>query len=128
MAKPGATPEMSQIRVPLIWKPRARSDAPHAGPERGPGRVMADRLGLGAPGALAEAGVEVLPGPFLDFRDPWGNRVEIVGYDNIQFSKAPNGCAAWGNTSFQERAGNHSARAVAVPGRALPRRHATHNS
>jgi lactoylglutathione lyase len=40
--------------------------------------------------ALAEAGVEVLPGPFLDFRDPWGNRVEIVGYDHIQFSKAPN--------------------------------------
>jgi lactoylglutathione lyase len=40
--------------------------------------------------ALAEAGVEVLPGPFLDFRDPWGNRFEIVGYDNIQFTKAPN--------------------------------------
>src|SRR5258705_1601451 len=40
--------------------------------------------------ALAEAGVEVLPGPFLDFRDPWGNRVEIVGYQSIQFSKAPN--------------------------------------
>jgi len=40
--------------------------------------------------ALVETGVEVLPGPFLDFRDPWGNRVEIVGYDNIQFSKAPN--------------------------------------
>src|SRR5438270_5958446 len=39
--------------------------------------------------ALTEAGVEVLPGPFLDFRDPWGNRIEIVGYDNIQFSKAP---------------------------------------
>jgi lactoylglutathione lyase len=40
--------------------------------------------------ALAEAGVEVLPGRFLDFRDPWGNRIEIVGYDNIQFTKAPN--------------------------------------
>jgi lactoylglutathione lyase len=40
--------------------------------------------------ALAEAGVDVLPGPFLDFRDPWGNRFEIVAYDNIQFSKAPN--------------------------------------
>jgi lactoylglutathione lyase len=39
--------------------------------------------------ALTEAGVEVLPGPFLDFRDPWGNRFEIVGYDNIQFTKAP---------------------------------------
>jgi lactoylglutathione lyase len=40
--------------------------------------------------ALDAAGVEVLPGPFLDFRDPWGNRIEIVGYDNIQFTKAPN--------------------------------------
>jgi lactoylglutathione lyase len=40
--------------------------------------------------ALAVAGVDVLAGPFLDFRDPWGNRIEIVGYDNIQFSKAPN--------------------------------------
>ena len=39
--------------------------------------------------ALAEAGVEILPGPFLDFRDPWGNRIEIVGYSNIQFTKAP---------------------------------------
>lgn len=38
--------------------------------------------------ALAEAGVEALPGPFLDFRDPWGNRVEIVGYAGIQFSKS----------------------------------------
>ena len=40
--------------------------------------------------ALEAAGVPVLDGPFLDFRDPWGNPVEIVGYDNIQFSKAPN--------------------------------------
>lgn len=39
---------------------------------------------------LKEAGVETLEGPFLDFRDPWGNRIEIVGYDNIQFTKAPN--------------------------------------
>jgi len=39
---------------------------------------------------LAEAGVSLLDGPFLDFRDPWGNRIEIVGYDNIQFTKAPN--------------------------------------
>jgi hypothetical protein len=40
--------------------------------------------------ALADAGIEPLPGPFLDFIDPWGNRIEIVGYDNIQFTKAPN--------------------------------------
>jgi catechol 2,3-dioxygenase-like lactoylglutathione lyase family enzyme len=40
--------------------------------------------------ALEAACVALLEGPFLDFRDPWGNRVEIVGYDNIQFTKAPN--------------------------------------
>ncbi|HEY1448218.1 MAG TPA: VOC family protein [Caulobacteraceae bacterium] len=40
--------------------------------------------------AMREAGVAALPGDFLDFRDPWGNRIEIVGYDNIQFTKAPN--------------------------------------
>jgi predicted enzyme related to lactoylglutathione lyase len=40
--------------------------------------------------AMAEAGIEPLAGPFLDFRDPWGNRIEIVPYDNIQFTKAPN--------------------------------------
>jgi lactoylglutathione lyase len=39
--------------------------------------------------ALADAGVDTLPGQFLDFLDPWGNRVEIVSYDNIQFTKAP---------------------------------------
>ncbi len=39
--------------------------------------------------ALAEAGIEPLPGRFLDFLDPWGNRIEIVGYANIQFTKAP---------------------------------------
>ena len=40
--------------------------------------------------ALADAGIQPLSGRFLDFLDPWGNRVEIVGYDNIQFTKAPN--------------------------------------
>src|SRR6476661_8156263 len=39
--------------------------------------------------ALSAAGVKALPGRFLDFLDPWGNRIEIVGYDNIQFTKAP---------------------------------------
>ena len=40
--------------------------------------------------ALKEAGVKVVPGRFLDFLDPWGNRIEIVSYENIQFTKAPN--------------------------------------
>ncbi len=37
---------------------------------------------------LEALGIEILPGPFLDFLDPWGNRVEIIGYGNIQFTKA----------------------------------------
>jgi catechol 2,3-dioxygenase-like lactoylglutathione lyase family enzyme len=39
--------------------------------------------------ALAEAGAEILPGRGLDFRDPWGNRVQVVDYRRIQFTKAP---------------------------------------
>ena len=37
--------------------------------------------------ALAEARVEVLPGRGLDFRDPWGNVIEVVEYSEIQFTK-----------------------------------------
>jgi lactoylglutathione lyase len=37
--------------------------------------------------ALEAAGAEILPGRFLDFRDPSGNLVQIVQYDEIQFSK-----------------------------------------
>ena len=36
------------------------------------------------------AGAEFVEGPFLDFLDPWGNRLEIIEYSNIQFTKAPN--------------------------------------
>ena len=47
--------------------------------------------------ALVEAaGGELLPGPFLDFLDPWGNRVEIVEYRDIQFTKAPHIMTAMG--------------------------------
>ena len=36
---------------------------------------------------LIEMGVTLLEGPFLDFLDPWGNRVEITTYTDIMFSK-----------------------------------------
>jgi lactoylglutathione lyase len=39
--------------------------------------------------ALEEGGVEILPGRGLDFRDPWGNRIQVVDYRDIQFSKTP---------------------------------------
>jgi catechol 2,3-dioxygenase-like lactoylglutathione lyase family enzyme len=35
------------------------------------------------------AGARFIEGPFLDFLDPWGNRLEIIEYANIQFSKTP---------------------------------------
>jgi catechol 2,3-dioxygenase-like lactoylglutathione lyase family enzyme len=38
--------------------------------------------------ALA-AGATMVEGPFLDFLDPWGNRIEVIEYSNIQFTKAP---------------------------------------
>ena len=38
--------------------------------------------------ALKELGVEPLDRR-LNFRDPWGNRIEVVPYDDVQFTKAP---------------------------------------
>ncbi|MBT5266060.1 MAG: VOC family protein [Rhodospirillaceae bacterium] len=37
---------------------------------------------------LEGMGITFLDGRFMDFLDPWGNRVEITTYTNIQFSKA----------------------------------------
>jgi hypothetical protein len=37
---------------------------------------------------LEDAGAEILRGRGLDFRDPWGNHVQVVQYSDIQFSKA----------------------------------------
>ena len=37
---------------------------------------------------LEKMGVELLDSRFLDFLDPWGNRVEITTYVNIQYTKA----------------------------------------
>ena len=38
--------------------------------------------------ALESAGVEIRPGRGLDFLDPWGNFVQVVQYDEVQFTKA----------------------------------------
>jgi lactoylglutathione lyase len=39
--------------------------------------------------ALDALGVKTLAGEGLDFLDPWGNRVQVVQYSDIQFTKAP---------------------------------------
>jgi catechol 2,3-dioxygenase-like lactoylglutathione lyase family enzyme len=67
----------------------ALSEGREQGPDHGRhfGLVVDDKDAVRA--ALEAAGVEIDPGPRLDFRDPWGNRVEIVDYRDIQFTKAP---------------------------------------
>ena len=37
---------------------------------------------------LEDLGVRFLDGRFMDFLDPWGNRVEITTYAKIQYTKA----------------------------------------
>jgi catechol 2,3-dioxygenase-like lactoylglutathione lyase family enzyme len=60
--------------------------------ERGP-RIEEPHFGLvvddkqAARRALEDEGVQILPGRFLDFRDPSGNLVQIVQYDEVQFTK-----------------------------------------
>ena len=51
------------------------------------GLVVDDREALRA--ALAETEAEIVPSRGLDFRDPWGNHVQVVEYGDIQFSKTP---------------------------------------
>jgi len=46
--------------------------------------------------ALEEVGAEILGGRGLTFRDPWGNLVQVVAYEAIQFTKAPEILAGMG--------------------------------
>jgi lactoylglutathione lyase len=62
-----------------------RTQAPDRG--RHFGLVVDDKEGVRA--ALQEAGVEVQRSGSLDFLDPWGNRVQVVDYRDIQFTKTP---------------------------------------
>jgi len=45
---------------------------------------------------LIAMGVELMDHRFLDFLDPWGNRVEITTYTNIQYTKAKHVMSAMG--------------------------------
>ena len=64
-----------------------QTNAPHRDSPRHVGIVVDDRSDIRS--LVEDAGGELLDGPFLDFLDPWGNRIEVVQYDNIQFTKAP---------------------------------------
>ena len=58
------------------------------------GLVVDDRAAIRR--TLDEIGVKILPGRGLDFLDPWGNRIQVVDYRDIQFTKAPQVLGAMG--------------------------------
>jgi catechol 2,3-dioxygenase-like lactoylglutathione lyase family enzyme len=63
------------------------TSSPHSDQHRHFGLVVDDRsrvLDL-----VRAVGATLLEGNFLDFLDPWGNRIEVVEYRDIQFTKAP---------------------------------------
>ena len=45
---------------------------------------------------IEDAGIKIVPGGFLDILDPWNNRIEIVEYRGLQFTKAAAILAAMG--------------------------------
>jgi catechol-2,3-dioxygenase len=51
------------------------------------GLVVDDKEAVRA--AMSEAGIDVRSSGSLDFRDPWGNHVQVVDYRDLQFTKAP---------------------------------------
>jgi len=69
-----------------------RDDRPDA--QRHIGIVVDDKEAVRR--AVEEAGIACSPPPGLDFRDPWGNLLQIVDYREIQFTKAPSVLAGMG--------------------------------
>ena len=65
------------------------------------GLVVDDKEALRA--AMSEAGVDVQPSGSLDFRDPWGNHVQVVDYRDVQFTKPPSILRAMGFDGLDKR-------------------------
>ncbi|HEX7310833.1 MAG TPA: VOC family protein [Gaiellaceae bacterium] len=68
-----------QFLALMKGRTQPRDDARHVG------LVVDDKHAMRR--LLEDAGVKIFPGRRLDFLDPFGNRVEIVQYDQIQFGK-----------------------------------------
>ena len=53
--------------------------------------------------ALEAAGAEIQRSRGLDFRDPWGNHVQVVDYRDVQFSKSPSVLDGMGLSGLEKR-------------------------
>jgi catechol 2,3-dioxygenase-like lactoylglutathione lyase family enzyme len=51
------------------------------------GLVVDDKEAVRA--AMIQAGIDVRQSGSVDFRDPWGNHVQVVDYRDVQFTKPP---------------------------------------
>jgi lactoylglutathione lyase len=79
---------------------------PGANEDRHFGLVVDDKEA--ARRVLAAEAVELLPTGRLDFRDPFGNRVQVVQYDQIQFLKASTVLQAMGLGSLTKTEAAHA--------------------
>ena len=78
-----------------------RSGGEAGGGNRHFGLVVDDKDAVRA--ALEAAGAEIVPSRGLDFRDPWGNLVQVVDYADIQFTKTPAILRAMGLEGLSKR-------------------------
>ena len=97
----GRVPGMAFIDIgdQFIALSEGRTQPPDQG--RHFGLVVDDREAVRA--SLHEAGTELLPGRGVDFRDPWGNHLQIVEYGDIQFTKAPGVLQGMGLAGLRKR-------------------------
>ena len=97
----GRVPGMAFIDIgdQFIALSEGRTQPPDQG--RHFGLVVDDREAVRA--SLHEAGAEILPGRGVDFRDPWGNHLQIVEYGDIQFTKAPGVLQGMGLAGLRKR-------------------------
>jgi len=52
--------------------------------------------------AMRDAGLDVQSSGSLDFHDPWGNQVQVVGYQDVQFTKSPEILRAMGLEALEK--------------------------
>jgi lactoylglutathione lyase len=67
------------------------------------GLVVDDKDAVRA--ALEQSGVACSPPRRLNFRDPWGNHLQVVDYRDIQFTKAPGVVRGMGLEGVDKREG-----------------------
>jgi lactoylglutathione lyase len=81
----GRSAEMAFVDIGDQFIALSRGRSQPADAERHLGLVVDDKEATRQ--ALEAAGAEILRGRGLDFLDPWGNHVQVVQYDEVQFTK-----------------------------------------